>query len=63
MPCLGQFGNLNGADTNIFYYFCPNYFALVKKEVQNSFWWGFGGVPQYKFPQDWGIKGVDKGHI
>jgi hypothetical protein len=32
---------------------------VFKKEVQNSFWQGSGGVPQYKFPHDWGIKGVE----
>jgi hypothetical protein len=35
-------------------------FLIVPKEVQNAFWQGPGGVPQSKFPHDWGIKGVDK---
>jgi hypothetical protein len=33
----------------------------LKKEVQNAFWRGFGGVPQYqKVPHEWGIRGLTK---
>jgi hypothetical protein len=38
------------------------YSTDIEKEVQNSFWQGFGGVPQPDFPHDWGIKGVENRH-